>query len=96
MLRGKALSRIWSRLAAPLISFRLFVLEADAGNPVTVQLYSGASNPVYVSAGSVTINFSYFLVYGGKGVSVGGYSHGVQADSLFVFSNSGDCWLRYR
>jgi hypothetical protein len=90
MLRGKALPGIWSRLAALLISPGLFVLTADGGNPVTVQLYSGVSNPIYVSAGTVTINFSYFLMYGGKGVPVGGNPDGVRADSLLVFSNSGN------
>jgi hypothetical protein len=90
MLRGKALPGVWSRLAALLISPGLFVLSAGAGNPVTVQLYSGLSNPIYVSAGTVTINFSYFLAYGGKGAPVGDSPDGVRADSLLVFSNSGN------
>jgi hypothetical protein len=90
MLRGKASPGIWSRLAALFISLGLFVLAADAGNPVTVQLYSGVSNPIYVSAGAVTINFSYFLAYGGKGVPVGDDSEGVRADSLLIFSDSGN------
>jgi hypothetical protein len=49
-----------------------------------------SSNPIYVSAGTGTINFSYFLMYGGTGVPVGGNPDGVRADSLLVFSNSGN------
>ena len=90
MLRGKGLDGTRSILAALFISPALFVSIAFAGNPVTVQLYSGVSNPIYVSAGTVTINFSYFLAYGGKGAPAGGNSDGIQADSLLVFSNSGN------
>jgi hypothetical protein len=50
----------------------------------------GVSNPIYISAGTVTINFSYFHMYGGRGDPVGGNSDGVQADSLLVYNNSGD------
>jgi hypothetical protein len=88
MLRRKA--GIWPSLAALLLLPGLFVLTAGAGNPVTVQLYSGMSSPIYVSAGTVTINFSYFLMYGGKGDPVGDNADGVQADSLLGYNNSGD------
>jgi hypothetical protein len=90
MSGGKASPGTWPRFAALLLSTGLLVLTAYAGNPVTVQLYTGLSNPVYVSAGTVTINFSYFLMYGGRGNPVGGNSDGVQADSLLVYNNSGD------
>jgi hypothetical protein len=88
MLRGKA--GICPSLAALLLLPGLFVLTAGVGNPVTVQLYSGVSSPIYVSAGTVTINFSYFLMYGGKGDPVGDNADGVQPDSLLGYNNSGD------
>jgi hypothetical protein len=55
-----------------------------AGNPVTVQLHSGLSNPIYVDAGTVKISFSYWLNYGGRGNPSKG-----QAQSLLVYSASG-------
>ena len=88
MLREKA--GIWPRRALLLLLSGLLVSTAGAGNPVTVQLYSGVSNPIYVNAGTVTINFSYFLMYGGRGDPVGDNSDGVQAGSLLVYNNSGD------
>ena len=90
MLRGKASPGIWSGLAVLLFLPGLLVSAAVAGNPVTVQLYSGVSNPIYVTAGTVTINFSYFLMYGGRGDPAGDNADGVQADSLLVYNNSGD------
>ena len=48
-----------------LLSSGLLVSRATAGNAVTVQLHGGLSNPIYVDAGSVTINFSALLVYSG-------------------------------
>lgn len=72
-----------------LLSSGLLV-TAYAGNLVTVQLYSGVSKPIYVSEGTVTINFSYFLAYGGRGDPVNDNSDGIQADSLLVYNSSGD------
>jgi hypothetical protein len=72
----------------------LLVSTAVAGNPVTVQLYSGLSNPIYVDAGTVKINFSYFLAYGGRGNPVNDDPRGAQADSLLVYNNSGDLLAR--
>jgi hypothetical protein len=48
-----------------LLCSGLLASRATAGNPVTVQLHGGLSNPIYVDAGTVTINFSALLVYAG-------------------------------
>jgi hypothetical protein len=53
-------------------------------------LYSGLSNPIYVNAGTITINFSNFLMYGGRGNPVNDDPQGAQADSLLIYNNSGD------
>jgi hypothetical protein len=56
-----------------------------AGNAVNVQLNAGLSNPVYVEAGAVTINYSYTLWYGGRG------DHGqAEAASMLVYNTAGD------
>ena len=53
-------------LAVALCS-ALLVPEAVASNPVNVSLRSGPSNPIYVDAGPVTINFFATLYYAGRG-----------------------------
>ena len=65
MLRELVSKRVLSILAVLLLCSGLDASRATAGNPVTVQLHGGPSNPIYVDAGTVTINFSAFLVYSG-------------------------------
>jgi hypothetical protein len=90
MLTEKPSPGIWPRFAVLLLSLGLLVLTAYAGNPVAVQLYPGVSNPIYIRAGTVPINFSCFLMSGGRRNPVDDNSEGVQADSLLVYNNSGD------
>ena len=89
-MRGKTSPGLWQRFAALFVGLGLFASTAFAGNAVTVQLYAGTSNPIYVNAGTVTLNFSYFLLYGGRGTPVEDDSDGAVANSVLVYNNSGD------
>ncbi|MFY9988128.1 MAG: hypothetical protein WAK31_25470 [Chthoniobacterales bacterium] len=81
----KVLSGWLLSVLAALFFSETLVPNSFAGNPVTVQLYSGLSNPVYVEAGVVTINYSYMLWYGGRG------DHGqAEAASMLVYNTAGD------
>jgi hypothetical protein len=95
MLSGKASPGIWSRVAALLLSPALLISTAVAGNPVTLQLYSGLSNPIFVNAGTVTINFSYFLMYGGRGNPVNDDPQGTGGQFACLATIPETCWLRY-
>jgi hypothetical protein len=65
MKRRRVLRGISLILSALLLWCGLLASPVTAGNPITVQLRGGLSNPIYVDAGTVTINFSALLVYGG-------------------------------
>lgn len=68
-----------------LYSGLLVASRATAGNPVTVQLHGGLSNPIYVEAGMVTINFSALLQYSGvREPWSGGFAN------VLVYNTSGD------
>jgi hypothetical protein len=67
MSRESVSKRVRSTLGVLLLCSGLLVASrATAGNPITVQLHGGMSNPIYVDAGTVTINFSALLVYAGE------------------------------
>lgn len=68
-----------------LCSGLLVASRATVGNPVTVQLHGGLSNPIYVDAGTVTINFSALLVYSGVRAPSDG-----EAANVLVYNTSGD------
>jgi len=77
----------WSRarLVALLLCSGFLASRAAAGNPVTVELHGGLSNPIYVDAGAVTINFSALLVYSGVREPWNG-----EIANVLVYSTSGD------
>jgi hypothetical protein len=72
-------------LAVLLLCSGLLASRATAGNPVTVHLHGGLSNPIYVDAGTVTINFDALLVYAGVREPWNG-----AIANLFIYNTSGD------
>jgi hypothetical protein len=67
MSRESVSKRVRSTLGVLLLCSGLLVASrATAGNPITVQLHGGMSNPIYVDAGTVTINFSTILFPSGR------------------------------
>ncbi|MBV8098094.1 MAG: hypothetical protein JOZ31_02940 [Verrucomicrobia bacterium] len=74
-----------STLTVLLLCLGLLASKATAGNPITVQLRGGLSNPIYVEAGTVTINFSALLAYGGIRMPWNG-----EAANVIVYNTSGD------
>jgi hypothetical protein len=85
MSRESASKRTQSTLTVLLLCSGLLASRAAAGNPVTVQLHGGLSNPIYVDAGTVTINFSAILVYSGIREPWTG-----EIANVLVYNNSGD------
>src|ERR1700747_3308026 len=85
MSRELVSKRTRSTLAALLLCAGLLASRANAGNPVTVQLHGGLSNPIYVDAGTVTINFSALLQYSGIREPWNG-----ELANVLVYSTSGD------
>jgi hypothetical protein len=85
MSRELVSERTRSTLAALLLCAGLLASRATAGNAVTVQLRGGLSNPIYVDAGTVTINFSAMLQYGGVREPWSG-----EAANVLVYNTSGD------
>ena len=85
MKRRRALLRISLILLALSLCCGLLSSPATAGNPVAVQLHGGPSNPIYVDAGTVTINFSALLVYAGVREPWNG-----AIANVFVYDTSGD------
>jgi hypothetical protein len=86
MSRELVSKRVRSTLAVLLLcSGLLFAYPATAGNPVTVQLHGGLSNPIYVEAGTVTINFSALLQYSGVREPWTG-----EIANVLVYNTSGD------
>jgi hypothetical protein len=86
MSRELVSKRVRSTLAVLLLcSGLLFASRATAGNAVTVQLHGGLSNPIYVDAGTVTINFSALLQYGGVREPWNG-----ETANVLVYNTSGD------
>jgi hypothetical protein len=85
MKRRRVLRRISLVLSALLLCYGLLASPATAGNPVTVQLHGGLSNPVYVDAGTVTINFSALLQYSGVREPWNG-----EVANVLVYDSSGD------
>jgi hypothetical protein len=68
-----------------LLCSGLLASRATAGNPLTVQLHGGLSNPIYVAAGTVTMSFSALPVYGGIREPWSG-----EIANVLVYNNSGD------
>ena len=64
----------------------LLVPEAVASSPVNVALRSGLSNPIYVNAGPVAINFSAVLYYAGRGNP----DQPQSAASVLIYNQSGE------
>jgi hypothetical protein len=85
MSRELVFERVRSALAVLLFCSGLLSSRATAGNPVTVELHGGLSNPIYVDAGTVTINFSALLVYSGVRMPWNG-----AIANVFVYNTSGD------
>jgi hypothetical protein len=85
MKRRRALLRISLFLLALSLCCGLLSSPATAGNPVAVQLHGGPSNPIYVDAGTVTINFSALLVYAGVREPWNG-----EVANVFIYNTSGD------
>jgi hypothetical protein len=86
MSRELVSKRVRSTLVVLLLcSGLLLAYPATAGNPVTVQLHGGLSNPIYVDAGTVTINFSAMLQYSGVREPWNG-----AIANVFVYNTSGD------
>jgi hypothetical protein len=85
MSRELVSKRMRSTLSVLLLCSGLLASRATAGNPLTVQLHGGLSNPIYVDAGSVTINFSAMLVYSGIRERWTG-----EIANVLVYNNSGD------
>jgi hypothetical protein len=86
MSRESVSKRVRSTLAVLLLCSGLLVASrATAGNPVTVQLHGGLSNPIYVDAGTVTISFSALLVYSGVREPWNG-----EVANVLVYNTSGD------
>jgi len=77
--------RVLSTLTVLLLCSGFLASRAPAGSPVTVQLHGGQSNPIYVDAGTVTINFSAFLVYSGVREAWTG-----QVANVLVYNTFGD------
>jgi hypothetical protein len=74
-----------STLVVLLLCSGLIASSATAGSSVTVQLHGGLSNPIYVDAGTVTINFSALLVYSGAREPWNG-----EVANVFVYNTAGD------
>ena len=85
MPREVVSKRARSTRAVLLLCFGLLASRATAGSPVTVQLHSGLSNPIYVAAGTVTINFSTILFPSGRR-AVGDE----EVADVLVYGTSGD------
>jgi hypothetical protein len=85
MWREMGSESVRSTLAVLLLCSGLLASRATAGNPVTVQLYGGLSNPIYVDAGTVTINFSALLTYSGRREPWTG-----EIANVLVYDTSGD------
>ncbi len=85
MKRRRVLRRISLILSALLLWCGLLASPGIAGSPVAVQLHGGPSNPIYVDAGTVTINFSAMLVYAGVREPWNG-----AIANVFVYDTSGD------
>jgi hypothetical protein len=85
MLRELVSKRVRSTLAVLLLCPGFLASRTTAGNPVTVQLHGGLSNSIYVDPGTVTINFSALLVYGGVRKPWSG-----AAANVLVYNTSGD------
>jgi hypothetical protein len=81
----KLLKKIQSTLAMLLLCSGVIASSATAGSSVTVQLHGGPSNPIYVEAGTVTINFSALLAYSGVREPWSG-----EAANVLVYNTSGD------
>jgi hypothetical protein len=77
--------RMQSALTVLLLCSGLIVSRATAGSSVTVELHGGLSNPIYVDAGTVTINFSALLVYAGVREPWNG-----EIANVFVYNTAGD------
>lgn len=84
MSRELVSKRVRSTLAVLLLCSAFLASRATAGNPVTVQLHGGLSNPIYVDAGTVTISFSAVLVYAGVREPWNG-----QIANVFVYNTAG-------
>jgi hypothetical protein len=71
----------------------LFPAVGHGGSMVNIQLHSGISNPIYVNAGAVTIDYSYLLGYGGRsyatGAGEGDGASGSEGGGILVYNNSG-------
>jgi hypothetical protein len=85
MSRELVSKRARSTLAVLLLCSGLLVSRATAGNPITVQLRGEQSNPIYVDAGTVTINFSALLQYSGVREPWNG-----EIANVLVYNTSGD------
>ncbi|MBV9875059.1 MAG: hypothetical protein JO025_10060 [Verrucomicrobia bacterium] len=85
MSRELVSKRTRSTLAVLLLCSGILASKATAGNSVTVQLHGEPSNPIYVDAGTVTINFSALLAYGGIREPRNG-----EAANVLVYNTSGD------
>lgn len=85
MWREMLSERAPAGLAVILLCSGILASRATAGNPVTVQLRGGLSNPIYVDAGTVTINFSALLSYSGRRAP--GYE---EVANVLVYGTSGD------
>ena len=85
MSRESVSKKVRFTLAVLLLCSGLLASRATAGNPVTVQLHGGLSNPIYVDAGTVTINFSALLVYAGVREPWNG-----EIANVLVYNTSGD------
>lgn len=78
-------ARVRPALVVLLLCSGLLAPRATAGNPVTVQLHGGLSNPIYVDAGGVTISFSALLAYSGRRAP-----GDEEVANVLVYSTSGD------
>jgi hypothetical protein len=66
----------------------------NGGSTINVQLHSGVSNPIYVNAGAVTIDYSYLLAYSGRSYATGDGgagdgAGGASGDTISVYNSSG-------